>query len=423
MKRYFAYIRVSTPKQGKGVSLEEQKAAIRTHADRHGIQVAQWFEEKETAAKTGRAVFSKMLARMERGEAEGVIIHKIDRSARNLWDWAHLSKLFDRGIDVQFAHDGVDLKSRGGRLSADIMAIVAADYIRNLREEVRKGFYGRLKQGVYPLAAPVGYLDRGAGRVKEVDPERGPFVVFAFERYAAGSVSIRGLRDELRERGLRTRSGKILSTTCVSKMLNNPFYVGIMYIKRTGESFQGNHVPLIRKDVFERVQSILRGKSVLAASRRDFVFRRLVRCEGCGRALIGEWQKGHVYYRCHGERCKGVSVREELLDDVIQRKLKLLIGDNRELGEVRDMVEEERQSAAQGLEQLRQAAKLRLTLCDERLSRLTDTRTLRTKIPLNRRRRRKYFLRSWDAPRGQWRGSMGAACSTHRRCAQHSPCF
>jgi DNA invertase Pin-like site-specific DNA recombinase len=148
MKSYFAYIRVSTPKQGKGVSLEEQQAAIKAHAERRGIEVVEWFEERETAAKAGRAVFSRMLARLESGEAEGVIIHKIDRSARNLWDWANLSKLFDRGIDVQFAHDSVDLSSRGGRLSADIMAIVAADYIRNLREEVKKGFYGRLKQGI-----------------------------------------------------------------------------------------------------------------------------------------------------------------------------------------------------------------------------------------------------------------------------------
>ncbi len=53
--------------------------------------------------------------------------------------------------EVHFANESLDLQSRGGRLSADIQAVVAADYIRNLREETRKGFYGRLKQGLCPM--------------------------------------------------------------------------------------------------------------------------------------------------------------------------------------------------------------------------------------------------------------------------------
>jgi site-specific DNA recombinase len=157
MKAYFAYIRVSTVKQGAhGSSLQEQRAAIEAFASRSALAISQWFEERETAAKQGRTAFNRMLADLERGRAAGVIIHKIDRSARNLKDWARLGELMDRGIEVHFVQDNLDLATRGGRLSADIQAVVAADFIRNLREEVRKGFYGRLKQGFYPLPAPRG---------------------------------------------------------------------------------------------------------------------------------------------------------------------------------------------------------------------------------------------------------------------------
>src|SRR5271155_6201404 len=100
--------------------------------------------------------------------------------ARNLKDWADLGELIDAGVEVHFANESLDLHTRGGRLSADIQAVVAADYIRNLREETRKGFYGRLKQGLYPLPAPLGYLDRGKGKVKEVDPIMAPVVARAF---------------------------------------------------------------------------------------------------------------------------------------------------------------------------------------------------------------------------------------------------
>src|ERR1700726_2610723 len=158
--RYFAYVRVSTVRQGeRGSSLIEQKSAIAAYAARHDLAIVGWFEEMETAAKHGRREFTRMLAALKSGNAAGLIVHKIDRSARNLRDWADLGDLIDRGVDIRFVSDNFDLLSRGGRLSADIQAVVAADYIRNLRDEVKKGFYGRLKQGVYPLGAPVGYLD------------------------------------------------------------------------------------------------------------------------------------------------------------------------------------------------------------------------------------------------------------------------
>src|SRR5580700_7546636 len=171
MKQYFAYIRVSTTRQGEfGVSLPQQKDAIERYAHRNQLEISRCFEEQETAAKQGRPVFGTMIKLLRKQGAIGVIIHKIDRSARNLRDWADLGELIDRGVEVQFANESLDLTSRGGRLSADIQAVVASDYIRNLREETKKGFYGRLKQGILPMPAPLGYRNIGSGKPKEPDP-------------------------------------------------------------------------------------------------------------------------------------------------------------------------------------------------------------------------------------------------------------
>ena len=139
MKPCFGYIRVSTQKQGEGVSLEAQKDAIQSFADCQGLLVTKWFEEKQTAAKGGRPIFNQMLQKLKRGAAQGVIIHKIDRSARNLRDWAMFSELPDAGVSVYVATESLDFNSRGGRLTADIQTVIAADYIRNLREECIKG--------------------------------------------------------------------------------------------------------------------------------------------------------------------------------------------------------------------------------------------------------------------------------------------
>src|SRR5581483_9216034 len=291
MNQYYGYVRVSTARQGEGVSLQEQRSAIQRYAQRQNLSVAQWFEELETAAKSGRPIFSQMIRQLKRGDARGVIIHKIDRSARNLRDWADLGDLIDQGVEVHFANESLDLHSRGGRLSADIQAVVAADYVRNLREETKKGIYGRLKQGIYPMPAPIGYLNNGGGKPKTLDPRTAPLVRKAFELYASGGYSLLTLSAELTRLGLRRPSGTTLGANRLSQLLNNPFYMGIIRIRAKNETFAGVHEPLVSRPLFERVQKILRGRFNTASIKHDFLYRRRLTCKHCGYSLIGERQK------------------------------------------------------------------------------------------------------------------------------------
>lgn len=374
MKRYFAYIRVSTVKQGeRGSSLQEQKSAIEAFASRRSLEIAGWFEERETAAKEGRRVFTRMLAELARGAADGIIIHKIDRSARNLRDWANLGDLIDRGVDIQFVHDQLDLQSRGGRLSADIQAVVAADYVRNLREEVRKGFYGRLKQGLYPLPAPVGYLDRGKGRPKEPDPVAAPLVREAFEMYANNRMSLRDLRTELTRRGLHSRAGGVISMDGLSTMLNNPFYMGIVRIGRTNETFPGSHQPLVSEALFQRVQNVLRGKTNNKVIKHDFIFRRFIRCGACGYHLVGERKKErYVYYRCFTHGCRKAVIREQDAEAALASCLDLVQLLPDEIADIGGMARELSGAREADMERQKRLLAGRLSKCEERLLRLTD---------------------------------------------------
>lgn len=314
MKQYFGYIRVSDPKQGKGVSLQEQREAILRYGSRNGLNIIEWFEERETAAKRGRSVFTRMLKLLQKGRADGVVIHKIDRSTRNLRDWADLGEMVDHGIDIRFVNESLDLHTRGGRLSADIQAVVAADFIRNLREETRKGFYGRLHQGLYPLPAPLGYRDCGSGKPKIIDPSTGPLVRRIFDLYATGRYSLKTLLNEADRIGLRTKGGGRLTVSSLSYLLNNPFYLGLIKLKATGEVFAGIHPALISKSLFERVRAVLRGKVHLKVHRREFLFRRMLTCTRCGYTLSGERQRGYAYYRCHTPKCRGTSIREDAIE-------------------------------------------------------------------------------------------------------------
>ena len=331
MKSYFAYTRVSTAKQGEhGVSLQEQKAAITAFAARSGFHVSRWFEERETAAKQGRPVFNKMMALLQDEVALGVIIHKIDRSARNLRDWSDLGELIDSGIEVHFANESLDLSSRGGRLSADIQAVVASDYIRNLREETRKGMRGRYKQGLFPLPAPIGYADQGSGNPKTIDPIQGPLVKRMFEMYASGRYGHHELSEAMYSLGLRTKRGRRVQHSTLSWMLRNPFYYGAIRLKTTGEMFEGLHSPLISRVLFNAARDVARDRLNKRTIKHDLSFRRSVRCAKCGYNMVGDRQNSGVYYRCHSLDCPTNSIREDSLEEQIADRLTLLAVDEGE---------------------------------------------------------------------------------------------
>lgn len=313
MKRCFGYIRVSTLKQGDGVSLEAQQEAIQAFASRNKIIISQWFEEKETAAKCGRPVFNAMTAELRKGKADGVVFHKIDRSTRNHSDWAKIGELADEGVSIHFATESLDFTSRGGRLTADIQAVIAADYIRNLREEAIKGMEGRLKQGLYPFGAPFGYVDNGRGKPKTIHPVHGETVKRVFELYASGSFSLHALARAAGELGLLNKGGNPLPKTSIEKILQNPFYIGIMHVKRTGKSYNGVHEPLISPDLFDQVEAIRANRNHKKATKHNHLFAGMFVCARCKRAMIPEKQKGRVYYRCHHKPCPTNSIREDTI--------------------------------------------------------------------------------------------------------------
>ncbi|MBI1783632.1 recombinase family protein, partial [Candidatus Sumerlaeota bacterium] len=316
-------------------------------------------------------LFGQMMKLLRDGKAQGVIIHKIDRSARNLKDWSDLGELIDKGIEVHFANESLDLLSRGGRLSADIQAVVAADFIRNLKEETKKGIRGRLKQGLYPLPAPLGYLDSGPGKPKAIDPVRGPLVRKAFDLYATGRYSLRALVGELYAQGLRNRGGGRAGTNRFSYILNNPFYLGVIRMK-DGKTYDGIHTPLIERRLFDRVQALLRGKAQRSAVKHTFVFARLIHCEACGFGLVGERQKGRVYYRCHTSSCPMKGIREDQIDAAFRRLFASLNFSEEEKAYFTKHLLFMRENHVEEREKEKAALALQIAQTKERLERLMD---------------------------------------------------
>jgi len=361
---------VSTQKQGLGVSLQAQKEAILEFASANGFTIDHWFEEKETAAKGGRPIFTDMLKQLRRGRADALIMHKIDRSARNMKDWSHVLDLPGFGVSIHFAGEGLDFTTRGGRLAANLQAVIAEDYIHNLREECIKGLRGRLKQGLYPFRAPIGYLDNGRGNPKTPCPKKAPLIRRLFDLYASGRHSIPSLQAEMKRLGLRNNANQPVSKHGIETILNNPFYTGLIYIKRTGESFDGVHEPIVSARAYQHVQDIKSGKAGKKITRHNHLYRGLFRCARCQRAMIPERQKAHVYYRCQKPDCPKNTIREDRLDASIQRVLNLhqITRPDARLLKTRwlEYLQDD------GTAEMCRSIKLRIAQAEDRLQRLTD---------------------------------------------------
>ncbi|WP_167626518.1 recombinase family protein [Microbacterium hominis] len=146
------------------------------------------------------------------------------------------------------------------------MSSIAEFYSRNLANEVVKGMSQKAKTGGTPGRTPIGYRNRAAVndegrevRTVVLDDARAPQIGWAFEAFATGKYTINRLLDELTARGLTTpptpkRAARPLTASQLYKILNNPYYLGIVTFQNT--SYPGRHTPLVDQSTWQKCQEV-----------------------------------------------------------------------------------------------------------------------------------------------------------------------
>ena len=122
------YVRVSTDRQAEqGVSLEAQEAKIRAMATVQGADLLEVIiDGGESAKNLNRPGLKRLIARVERGKVEAVIVAKLDRLTRSVKDLCSLLELFEkRGVALVSVAESLDTASAAGRLVITIMAAVS----------------------------------------------------------------------------------------------------------------------------------------------------------------------------------------------------------------------------------------------------------------------------------------------------------
>ena len=237
-----------------------------------------------------------------------VIVHKIDRLARNRGDDATISdRIRATGARLVSTTEAINT-SPSGQLLHGIMASIAEFYFQNLANEVMKGLRQKALQGGTPGRAPLGYLnERQLVEGREIryvalDPDRAEHIIWVFKAYASGKWGLNEIAAELGRRGVTTKPGpntpeKPFTLRSVHHLLRNAYYKGIVTFN--GADHEGSHEPLIDPVTWADVQDMLAARRNGERSRvHDHYLKGSVFCIACGRRLIVQNTKsrnGSIY--------------------------------------------------------------------------------------------------------------------------------
>ena len=320
-------------------SIDAQINELKKIAEEYGLNVVDTFSESKSAKEPGREIFNKMLERIHKGEAKGIICWKLNRLARNPIDGGQISWMLQQGSIQHIQTYGRSYYPSDNVIMMAVELGMANQFIRDLSVDTKRGLRAKAERGWYPTFATLGYMHNPLKKKgeKEIikDPERFALVRKMFDSMLTGRRGVKAIWKIARnEWNLTSRQGRKIALSTVYRILNDTFYYGdFEYPKRSGNWKKGCHPPMITRQEFDRIQVILGNKTTTRPKKHDFAFRGPITCGECGALITAETKtkkqrNGNVhfytYYHCTKRKnpnCSQVSVEEIKPQEQISRIL------------------------------------------------------------------------------------------------------
>ena len=377
------YARVSSARQKEQETIRSQTAALRTHAERLGLDVPeQWVFEDDghSGASLVRPALERLRDLVCQVPVDVLLVYAPDRLARKYAYQALLIEELSRaGTSVVFVK-GPRSDSPEDALLVQFQGMIAEYERAQILERTRRGKTHRAKAGTVNVlsGAPFGYRyvrkSDHSDACYEIVPHEAAFVAEMFARYADGGVAIAELTRWLGGLGVASRTGKTRwDRSVVWGMLRNPAYAGracfgktmrteqpaglnrharlagrsaprhYTVVERPREDWLEIPVPaLVAEDTWHRVQRRLEDNKRYASrnSTNPSLLQGICVCASCGyayyRTSTRTTTKIIYYYRClgsddyryeHGRVCSSKPVRADYLDDVVWDHISDLLAD------------------------------------------------------------------------------------------------
>lgn len=332
--------RVSTEMQEDGFSLDAQLERLRNYCNNKKLSIIKEFTFVESSFKGKRTKFYEAIQFVKRqNEKTAIVVDTVDRLQRSFNEFPLLMNLVKaERIELHFYKEGLTINEnyKSSDLAMWQLQILSANmYVNSTRDNVRRSEEKMLKEGLLPGPAPIGYLntkDENGRKTIIIDPQRGLLVKKIYEEYATGLFSMDELVKKTKQWGLKNKkSGRYVTKSQLAKILQNPFYYGVMFYNKT--NYPHRYEKLISKELFDKCTEIRTGKYKRTAkhTKEPYIFSGLVRCHYCGCLLSPYKQKGKYIYLRHTaiKDCKHCdNINEKMLLEEVEKHLSSIVLDD-----------------------------------------------------------------------------------------------
>lgn len=334
-------------------------------AIRDGVTVTEIRQESHSAKDSGqRPVFNKIIEDIKQGTFDGILAWDPSRISRNAGDLGRIVDLIDQGYIKEIRTHGQRFtNSPNEKFLLTILCSQAKLENDHKGENVKRGLRAKCALGWRPGMPPLGYFYDPACRKGEkriiIDPERAPIMKQMFERVAYQGQSGRDILQWMDEAGFKTRSGCKMALSRIYLILRDSFYYGrFEYPLGSGVFYDGKHVPIISKDLFDKVQACLVHAPRLRPGTKEFNFVKIFKCGKCGSGVTASEKfkrlknggvNKYIYYHCVKFRdryCNEKYIREDnliglliqIFDNIPVNKIQISEKLNREVDRHRKFV-------------------------------------------------------------------------------------
>ncbi len=201
-----------------------------------------------------RPGLKRLLADIEDGLVDVVVVYKIDRLSRSLMDFSKLVEVFDRnGVTFVSVTQSFNTTTSMGRLTLNILLSFAQFEREVTAERIRDKVRASRMKGIWMGGStPLGYDVKDRKLIENArDADIVRWVFARFIEIGSGTELAR----ELASRGVTTARGYRIDKKFIYRMLNNRVYIGEAVHK--GTSYPGEHKAIIDREVWDRVHAIL----------------------------------------------------------------------------------------------------------------------------------------------------------------------
>jgi site-specific DNA recombinase len=265
----------------------------------------------------------QLLADVEAGRVDAVVVYKVDRLSRSLLDFARLMERFEhRRVSFVSVTQQFNSATSMGRLVLNVLLSFAQFEREIISERTRDKIAATRRKGKWSGGTPLlGYdLDPRGGRLV-VNDEEAVRVRAIFNLYLEHQA-LRPVVEELERRGWLTKQwqtrqgrqsgGRPFTKTNLHRLLSNVAYAGRVRYK--DEVHAGEQPALIDPETFSRVQALLRSQGPTsgpaAGAGVGALLKGLLRCAPCGCAMTPAHTtrnggRRYRYYVCTGAQKRG----------------------------------------------------------------------------------------------------------------------